>query len=46
MGDVDEVLERCSNHYGVPVSFAESRQPLWKLLRLLNEKRAAIPTQI
>lgn len=41
MGDVDEVLERCSNYYGVPVSLEESQQPFWKLLRLLNEKRAA-----
>ena len=38
MGDVDEVLERCSNYDGVPLSFAESQQPFWKLLRLLNEK--------
>jgi hypothetical protein len=46
MGAVDEVLERCSNYYGVPVSLAESQQPLWKLLRLLNEKRAATQSQI
>ncbi len=24
-----EVLERCSTYYGVPVSFAESQQPLF-----------------
>ena len=41
MGDVDEVLERCSNYYGVPVSLEESQQPFWKLLLLLNQKRAA-----
>ena len=46
MGDVDEVLERCSNYYGVPVSFEESQQPLWKLLRMLNEKRTAAQSQI
>jgi hypothetical protein len=46
MGDVDEVLERCSTYYGVPVSFEESQQPFWKLLRLLNEKRAAAQSQI
>jgi hypothetical protein len=46
MGDVDEVLERCSAYYGVPVSFEESQQPLWKLLRLLNEKRVSAQSQI
>jgi hypothetical protein len=46
MGDVNEVLERCSTCYGVPVSFEESQQPFWKLLRLLNEKRAAAQSQI
>jgi hypothetical protein len=46
MGDVDEVLERCSTYYGVPVSFEESQRPLWNLLRLLNEKRAATQSQI
>jgi hypothetical protein len=45
MGDVDEVLERCSTYYGVPVSVEESQQPFWKLLRLLNEKRAAAQSQ-
>jgi hypothetical protein len=46
MGDVDEMLERCSAYYGVPVSFKESQQPLWKLLLLLNQKRAAAQSQI
>jgi Zn-dependent peptidase ImmA (M78 family) len=46
MGDVDEVLERCSAYYGVPVSVEESQRPLWKLLRLLNEKRAAAQSQV
>jgi hypothetical protein len=46
MGDMDEMLERCSAYYGVPVSFEESQQPLWKLLLLLNQKRTASQSQI
>jgi hypothetical protein len=42
MGDVDEVLERCRNYYGVPVTLEETQQqPLWKLLRMLDERRRA-----
>ena len=42
MGDVDEVLERCRSYYGVPVTLAETQQqPLWKLLRVLDERRKA-----
>jgi Zn-dependent peptidase ImmA (M78 family) len=41
MGDVDEVLERCRNYYGVPITMEETQQPLWKLLPLLDERRKA-----
>jgi hypothetical protein len=42
MGDVDEVLERCRTYYGVPVSLEETQlEPLWKLLKLLDERRRA-----
>lgn len=42
MGDVDEVLERCRKYYGVPLSLEETQQqPLWKLLRMLDERRRA-----
>ncbi len=41
MSDVNEILERCSKYYGVPVSLEETQQPLWKLLLMLDEKRRA-----
>ncbi len=41
MSDVADVLGRCSKHYGVPVSLEDTQQPFWKLLRMLNDKRAA-----
>jgi len=42
MSDVEEVLERFRKYYGVPLSLEETRQlPLWKLLRLLDERRRA-----
>lgn len=40
MSDVDEVLERCRKNYGVPITLEETQQlPLWKLLRVLDERR-------
>ena len=42
MGDVDEVLERCRNYYGVPVTMEETQQPLWKFLRMLDDRRKAV----
>jgi hypothetical protein len=43
MSDVDEVLERCRKYYGVPISLEETqRLPLWKLLRLVDERRKAL----
>jgi hypothetical protein len=42
MGDVDEVLERCRSYYCVPVTLEETQQlPLWKLLKVLDERRRA-----
>ena len=42
MSDVDEVLERVRQYYGVPLSLEETQQlPLWKLLLLLDERRRA-----
>lgn len=44
MSDTGEVLERCRNYYGVPVSMEETQQlPLWKLLRLLDDRRKTQP---
>jgi hypothetical protein len=40
MSDVDAVLERVRKYYGVSLSLEETQQfPLWKLLRLLDERR-------
>lgn len=42
MAGVDEVLERCRKYYGVPLSLEETQElPLWKLLRMLDERRKA-----
>jgi hypothetical protein len=38
-GDMDEVLNRCKDRYGVPVSLEDARQPFWKLLIMLNSRR-------
>jgi hypothetical protein len=41
MSDPGEVLGRCSNYYGVPISLADSKQPLWQFLLMLDAKRKA-----
>ena len=41
MSDPDEILDRCSRYYEVPVSLEDTREPLWKLLRALDERRKA-----
>ncbi len=38
----EDLLERCSNYYGKTVSRADLNQPLWKLLRKLNEGRQQV----
>jgi hypothetical protein len=38
-GDITEILDRCSTHYGVPVTLEDAKQPLWKLIPMLNERR-------
>jgi hypothetical protein len=35
----DELLERCSKSYGKAFSVDDLKQPLWKLLRQINEER-------
>lgn len=37
----EELLTRISNYYGKTVSMADLQQPLWKLIRQLNEGRSA-----
>lgn len=42
MSNVDEVLERCREYYGVPITLEETQQlSLWKLLRVWDERRKA-----
>jgi hypothetical protein len=38
-GDEEEILARCSNYYGVPVSREETRQPFWKFVTSLDARR-------
>jgi hypothetical protein len=35
----EELLRRCSEHYRISVSIEDLRQPLWRLIRQLNERR-------
>ena len=37
----EELIARISNYYGKTVSMADLQQPLWKLIRQLNEGRSA-----
>ncbi len=37
----EELITRISNYYGKTVSMADLQQPLWKLIRQLNEGRRA-----
>jgi hypothetical protein len=37
----EDLLQRVSEYYGKPLTLAELKQPLWKLLRQLNEGRAS-----
>jgi len=39
MSTADDLLERCSRYYGKPLTVQDLKQPLWKLLRQLNEGR-------
>ena len=39
-GEPEELLARISRHYGKTVSMADLQQPLWKLIRQLNEGRS------
>jgi hypothetical protein len=36
---IEQLSERCETHYGEALSSEDLRQPLWKLLRRLNEGR-------
>jgi len=37
------LIKRCSEYYQTPVSQEDLRQPLWKLIRQLNERRNRRP---
>ena len=37
-GDMEEILLRCSAHYRTPVTLEDAKLPLWKLLRLLDDR--------
>jgi len=38
MATATDLLERCSKSYGKRLSVEDLKQPLWKLIRLLNER--------
>jgi hypothetical protein len=35
----EEIIRRCSEYYGIPVSMEDLKQPLWKLLPQLDATR-------
>jgi|KBSMisStandDraft_5_1062788.scaffolds.fasta_scaffold1036059_2 hypothetical protein len=39
MSDVEDVLQRIRKYYGVPVTLEETKQPLWKFLRVVDARR-------
>ena len=39
MDSAEEILKRCSEYYGTPVSMEDLKQPLWKLIPQLDERR-------
>jgi hypothetical protein len=39
MASTEELLNRLSRYYGVNISRADLKQPLWKLLREINARR-------
>ena len=39
MAAPEELLKRCSEYYRTPVSSEDLKQPLWKLIRQLDERR-------
>ena len=45
MSSTDELLARCSQYYETIICEDDLKQPLWKLLRRLNEGRPSKPTR-
>jgi hypothetical protein len=39
MATPEEIMKRCSEYYGIPVSMDDLKQPLWKLLPQLSAVR-------
>ena len=39
MATQEEIIKRCSEYYGIPVSMEDLKQPLWKLLPQLDAGR-------
>ncbi|MBI3658557.1 MAG: hypothetical protein HY232_19305 [Acidobacteria bacterium] len=42
MSTTEELIKRCSEYYGTTISLEDFNQPLWQLLRQLNNKRGGI----
>jgi hypothetical protein len=43
MATPEELIKRCSEYYQTPVSQQDLSQPLWKLIRHLDERRRPQP---
>jgi hypothetical protein len=41
--EAEELLKRCADFYGKTLTVADLKQPLWKLIRQVNEGRVARP---
>jgi hypothetical protein len=39
---IEQLSERCAKHYGKVLSSEDLKQPLWKLLRQLNQDRTDV----
>jgi hypothetical protein len=43
--DSEELTKRCLGHYGTSVSTDDFKQPLWKLISQLDERRSHPPNE-
>jgi hypothetical protein len=43
--DSEDLAKRCLEHYGTPVSTDDFKQPSWKLIRQLDERRSHPPRE-
>ena len=44
MSDVEEILQRLREYYQVSITLEDTKQPLWKFLRILDDRRRGFHT--